>query len=83
MEYARLVSLFGYELDAEILRLMLRAEESTHRLSGVIAERADLLGQEREDVDDEASIVTNQTLALIAFHIERILTANVEILRNV
>ena len=84
-EYARLISLFGYEMDADMLRLMLRAEESAHRLSGIMSERADLSGHEPHAGDgdhDDAAIMTKQTLDLIALHLARIMRANVEMLRR-
>jgi hypothetical protein len=83
MEYSRLISLFGYEMDAEVLRLMLRVEESAHRLAGIIADRESLLGNERVTVDQAAPIATKQTLDMIELHVERIMKVNLEILRKV
>ena len=83
MEYSRLISLFGYEMDAEVLRSMLRVEESAHRLAGIIADRESLLGIERVTVDRAAPIALKQTLDMIELHVERIMKVNLEILRKV
>ena len=83
MEYSRLISLFGYEMDAEVLRLMLRVEESAHRLAGIIADRERLLGKERVAVDQAAPMAMKQTLDMIELHVERIMKVNLEILRKV
>jgi hypothetical protein len=83
MEYARLISLFGYEMDAEVLRMMLRVEESAHRLSGVIADREDRLGNERETVAEEAPRTMDKSIDVIEFHMKRIMKVNLDILRRV
>ena len=83
MEYARLISLFGYEMDAEVLRMMLRVEESAHRLSGVIADRESRLGDERGTVEEEAPSVMDKSIDIIGFHMKQIMKVNLEILRRV
>ena len=83
MEYARLISLFGYEMDAEVLRMMLRVEESAHRLSEVIADRERRLGDERAAVVEEASGVMDKSIDIIEFHMKHIMKVNLEILRKV
>jgi hypothetical protein len=85
LEYARLIALFGYEMDAEVLRLMLRAEESAHRLAGIMAMRVDMPEHEnrmRDTLENKATIMPTETRSLIAFHITRIMQANVELLRR-
>ncbi len=83
MEYVRLISLFGYEMEVEVLRLMLRAEESAHRLSGVIAERTERRGDHPAAAANETSIMTTKSFDLISLHIAHIMRANVKLLRRV
>jgi hypothetical protein len=83
LEYSRLISLFGYEMDVEVLRLMLRVEESAHRLAGLVADQESLLGNESEARDDAAPPIGAETIAIMKFHVERIMSVNLEILRKV
>lgn len=82
-EYARLISLFGYEMDVETLRFMLQVEESAHRLSGVIADQASPNGASPATVQDISAITSGSTRNVVAFHIVRVLQVNLEILRTV